>query len=58
VEGHVEAFKILGGIPAKHIRHDNLKPAVRQVCTGRNRLGVRAVDRTRIWAVHTSAGVV
>lgn len=38
MEGHVEAFRVLGGVPARHIRYDNLKPAVRQVCTGRNRV--------------------
>ncbi|RBM11096.1 IS21 family transposase [Streptomyces sp. PT12] len=38
MEGHVEAFKVLGGVPTRHIRYDNLKPAVRQVCTGRNRV--------------------
>lgn len=38
MEGHVEAFRVLGGVPTKHIRYDNLKPAVRQVCTGRNRV--------------------
>ncbi|MYZ37133.1 IS21 family transposase [Streptomyces sp. SID4917] len=38
MEGHVEAFRVLGGVPTRHIRYDNLKPAVRQVCTGRNRI--------------------
>ncbi|MDX3850659.1 Mu transposase domain-containing protein [Streptomyces sp. AK02-01A] len=38
MEGHVEAFRALGGVPTRHIRYDNLKPAVRQVCTGRNRV--------------------
>ena len=38
LEGHAEAFRVLGGVPTKHIRYDNLKPAVRQVCTGRNRV--------------------
>jgi hypothetical protein len=38
MQGHAEAFRVLGGIPTKHIRYDNLKPAVRQVCTGRNRV--------------------
>ncbi|MFI8895460.1 hypothetical protein [Streptomyces paradoxus] len=38
LEGHAEAFLVLGGVPTKHIRYDNLKPAVRQVCTGRNRV--------------------
>ncbi|MER6523003.1 MULTISPECIES: IS21 family transposase [unclassified Streptomyces] len=38
MEGHVEAFRVLGGVPIRHIRYDNLKPAVRTVCTGRSRV--------------------
>lgn len=39
MEGHVEAFHVLGGVPTRHIRYDNLKPAVKQVCFGsRNRV--------------------
>ena len=38
MEGHVEAFRVLGGVPTRHIRYDNLKPAVRQVLFGRGRL--------------------
>lgn len=38
LEGHVEAFRALGGIPTRHIRYDNLKPAVNRVCFGRNRV--------------------
>lgn len=37
MEGHVEAFHVLGGVPTVHIRYDNLKPAVRQVLFGRSR---------------------
>jgi transposase len=37
MEGHAEAFRVLGGVPARHIRYDNLKPAVRQVLFGRGR---------------------
>ena len=37
MEGHVEAFRVLGGVPARHIRYDNLKPAVNRICTGRSR---------------------
>ncbi|MFI9076798.1 IS21 family transposase [Streptomyces sioyaensis] len=37
LEGHVEAFEVLGGVPVRHIRYDNLKPAVKQVCFGRSR---------------------
>jgi len=38
MQGHVEAFAVLGGIPVRHIRYDNLKPAVNQVCFGRSRV--------------------
>jgi transposase len=38
MQGHAEAFAVLGGIPFRHIRYDNLKPAVKQVCFGRSRV--------------------
>jgi transposase len=38
LEGHVEAFQALGGVPTRHIRYDNLKPAVNRVCFGRTRV--------------------
>ncbi|MGH3430535.1 MAG: IS21 family transposase, partial [Mycobacteriales bacterium] len=38
LEGHVEAFRALGGVPTGHIRYDNLKPAVNRVCFGRSRV--------------------
>lgn len=38
LEGHVEAFRVLGGVPWRHVRYDNLKPAVNEVCFGRTRL--------------------
>lgn len=38
MQGHVEAFAVLGGIPARHVRYDNLKSAVSQVCFGRSRV--------------------
>jgi hypothetical protein len=38
MQGHAEAFAVLGGIPLRHIRYDNLKPAVKQVCFGRSRV--------------------
>jgi hypothetical protein len=39
LEGHVEAFRVLGGVPTRHIRYDNLRSAVHQVCFGqRNRV--------------------
>lgn len=38
MQGHVEAFGVLGGVPTRHIRYDNLKPAVNRVCFGRTRI--------------------
>ncbi|AMB40208.1 MULTISPECIES: IS21 family transposase [Paenarthrobacter] len=40
LEGHIEAFNEIGGVPVKHIRYDNLTSAVRSVVfgQGRNRL--------------------
>ena len=38
LEGHVAAFGACGGVPAGHIRYDNLTPAVAKVLTGRNRI--------------------
>ncbi len=37
LEGHVAAFEACGGVPAGHVRYDNLSPAVAKVLTGRNR---------------------
>jgi Mu transposase-like protein len=36
-EGHVTAFEVTGGVPWRHIRYDNLSPAVAKVMTGRSR---------------------
>lgn len=38
LEGHVYAFEAMGGVPAVHIRYDNLKSAVTRVCFGRSRV--------------------
>lgn len=38
IEGHLEAFAVLGGVPFDKIRYDNLKSAVSRVLFGRNRL--------------------
>ena len=38
MEGHAEAFAVLGGVPARHVRYDNLRSAVSQVCFGRTRI--------------------
>jgi transposase len=38
LEGHRQAFDVLGGTPVEHIRYDNLKAAVSRVLFGRNRV--------------------
>lgn len=38
MQGHVEAFRVLGGVPTGQIRYDNLKPAVHRVLFGRSRI--------------------
>ena len=37
LEGHVTAFEVVGGVPFRQIRYDNLSPAVAKVLAGRNR---------------------
>jgi transposase len=37
LDGHVQAFEALGGVPTGMIRYDNLKPAVTRVALGRER---------------------
>lgn len=37
LEGHVEAFAELGGVPTRHIRYDNLSSAVNEVLFGTRR---------------------
>jgi hypothetical protein len=37
LEGHVTAFEVMGGVPFRQIRYDNLSPAVAKVLAGRNR---------------------
>jgi hypothetical protein len=37
LEGHVTAFEAIGGVPWRHVRYDNLSPAVAKVLRGRNR---------------------
>ena len=37
LEGHIEAFNVLGGVPTKHIRYDNLTAAVTKVIYGAGR---------------------
>jgi transposase len=38
LEGHEEAYRVLGGVPWRHVRYDNLKHAVNEVCFGRTRV--------------------
>ena len=38
LDGHVQAFERLGGVPTRMIRYDNLKPAVIRVALGRERV--------------------
>ncbi|OIJ88132.1 hypothetical protein BIV25_37110 [Streptomyces sp. MUSC 14] len=54
MEGHVEAFNVLGGVPTKHIRYDNLKPAVNRICTGRSRIESERWVSFRAHYVHVS----
>ena len=37
LEGHVAAFEVMGGVPFRQIRYDNLSAAVAKVLTGRSR---------------------
>ena len=37
LEGHVTAFEATGGVPWRHVRYDNLSPAVAKVLAGRSR---------------------
>jgi transposase len=50
LEGHIEAFKVLGGVPTRHIRYDNLSSAVARVVFGYDR---RRVENQR-WILFRS----
>lgn len=50
LQGHLEAFRVLGGVPTRHIRYDNLRPAVKQVCFGRSRTETVRWAAFRSWA--------
>lgn len=50
LQGHLEAFRVLGGVPTRHIRYDNLRPAVSQVCFGRSRTETVKWAAFRSWA--------
>ncbi|WP_329537377.1 hypothetical protein OG568_54115 (plasmid) [Streptomyces sp. NBC_01450] len=56
MEGLVEAFNVLGGVPARHIRYDNLKPAVNRICTGRSRVESERWLTFRAHYVHVPVG--
>ncbi|WP_405476072.1 IS21 family transposase [Paenarthrobacter ilicis] len=51
LEGHIEAFHEIGGIPTKHIRYDNLTSAVTAVVFGQGR---QRVENER-WCLFKSA---
>lgn len=51
LEGHVQAFERLGGVPTGMIRYDNLKPAVIRVVLGRER-----VENPRFIALRSTYG--
>ena len=48
-EGHVTAFEVTGGVPWRHIRYDNLSPAVAKVLAGRNRTETARWSAFRSW---------
>ncbi len=49
LEGHVTAFEVTGGVPWRHIRYDNLSPAVARVMTGRDRKETSRWSAFRSW---------
>jgi transposase len=51
LEGHIEAFTVLGGIPTRHIRYDNLTSAVTAVVFGQGRQRVEN-DRWVLFRSH------
>lgn len=50
LEGHMQAFTELGGVPTDKIRYDNLKSAVARVLFGRNRAETDRWVQFRSWA--------
>ena len=61
LEGHVTAFEVTGGVPWRHIRYDNLSPAVAKVMRGRSRTETARWSAFRSWygfeAFYCIAGV-
>ncbi|MBG6185442.1 hypothetical protein IWX65_003421 [Arthrobacter sp. CAN_A214] len=51
LEGHIDAFTVLGGVPTKHIRYDNLTSAVTSVVFGQGRQRVEN-DRWVLFRSH------
>jgi transposase len=49
LEGHVTAFGVTGGVPWRHIRYDNLTPAVARVLAGRDRKETARWQAFRSW---------
>jgi transposase len=49
LEGHVTAFEVTGGVPWRHIRYDNLSPAVAKVMRGRHRAETARWSAFRSW---------
>jgi transposase len=49
LEGHVTAFGVTGGVPWRHIRYDNLTPAVARVLAGRDRKETTRWQAFRSW---------
>ncbi len=56
LEGHVTAFGVTGGVPWRHIRYDNLSPAVARVLKGRNRQETSRWLSFRSWYKSVPAG--
>jgi hypothetical protein len=56
LEGHVTAFEVTGGVPWRHIRYDNLSPAVAKVMTGRGRKETARWSAFRSWYEPVPAG--
>ncbi len=52
LEGHIDAFEEIGGVPTRHIRYDNLTSAVQAVVYGRGR-GRERVENER-WVLFSS----
>lgn len=51
LEGHIEAFTTIGGIPTRHIRYDNLTSAIKSVLYGKGRNRVEN-DRWTLFRSH------